>query len=181
MFLVLQLVKNQEKTWFLDVSSNFPNFQWSQRLVSTSAPCSLDTTTSKPFVSGNVAMETRCLGWRGNTRRLAKMLISPGQNVFFAVDLFMVYRFIHMFIHDVICVYIYNYNIYIYYIYEVYIYIYIKYIYIILHWLSFIGGFVNHQNWGGTWRSLDGPHVRSLTESVSSTKWTETLTIVTPW
>ena len=43
---------------------------------------------------------------------------------FFAVDLFMVYRFIHMFIHDVICVYIYNYNIYIYYIYEVYIYIY---------------------------------------------------------
>ena len=111
------------------------------------------------------------------------MLISPGQNVFFAVDLFMVYRFIHMFIHDVICVYIYNYNIYIYYIYEVYIYIYSVYIYNIplakldycirglrIGWLSFIGGFVNHQNWGGTWRSLDGPHVRSLTESVSSTK-----------
>ena len=37
-------------------------------------------------------------------------------------------------------------------------------------WLSFIGGFVIHQNWGSTWRSLDGPHVRSLTESVSSTK-----------
>ena len=30
---------------------------------------------------------------------------------FFAVDLFMVYRFIQMFIHDVICVYIYDYNI----------------------------------------------------------------------
>ena len=94
---------------------------------------------------------------------------------FFAVHLFMVYRFIQMFIHDVMCIYIII----------LCIYIYIQYIYIYniplakldycirglrIGWLSFIGGFVNHQNWGGTWRSLDGPHVRSLTESVSSTK-----------
>jgi hypothetical protein len=89
------------------------------------------------------------------------------------IYIIIIYRYIYMYIYEVYVYSIYIYRVYIYslYIYCIYNITLAKLDYTwVKDWLSFIGGFVIHQNWGGTWRSLDGPHVRSLTESVSSTK-----------